>query len=156
MEGIIVGFTIGWLITQFLHSGIVVHGIVVRIVFSLVYSLQFLGIALATYCMRNIAVYVMVFPLAIAATTLELIQALLGLTWAVTNPILAIAPTPIAQWSGTFTPFGLSFVSYCLAFSMVPDNAETKTKCLVWWTGGRKLRDCPANEIHFDACSTTF
>ncbi|MEZ6150965.1 MAG: nitrilase-related carbon-nitrogen hydrolase [Pirellulaceae bacterium] len=55
---------------------------------------------------------------------LEMGQAQLGLTWATTNSSLAIATTPIAQWSGILTPFGLSGVLYYINFLWLPDYSR--------------------------------
>ncbi len=147
VESMAVGFAMCWLITGFFHSTITMWSFIIRGAGCVAFSSQFVAIAVAIHSLRQLSITAAALPIAIVATLTELIQAWLGLTWAVTNPILAIATTPLAQWSNTFTPFGLTFVSYFLGFLLVPDFAECEFKrwqgpligatCLaILWIGG--------------------
>ena len=127
-ESLVIGFSVCWLITGFFHSSVTMWSVVIRGAGCLVYSWQFIAIAVATHSCRQISITAAAIPIAIVAAISEMIQACLGLTWAVTNPILTIATTPVAQWSHTFTPFGLSFISYCIGFLLAPDFAERNFK----------------------------
>lgn len=123
-ESMVIGFSVCWLISSFFHSSVAMWSLIIRGAGCLAFSWQFIAIAVAIYSLREMSIIVAAIPIAIVATSSEIIQAWIGLTWAVTNPILAIASTPVAQWSSTLTPFGLSFVSYCIGLLLFPDLAQ--------------------------------
>lgn len=127
IESIVVDFAMCWLITDFVQPAIPPWGVVLRGAGCMVYSLQIVGIASAIRCMHSIPIVWVAPPLAFIALALEIVQAWLGLTWATTNPSLAIAATQIAQWSGLLTPFGLSSLIYLANFLIVPGSVGN------WW-----------------------
>lgn len=125
IESFVIGFAMCWLITGFVEPAVPPWGVILHGAGCLLFSLQILGIALVTRASRGLPILRAAPLIALTAIGLELLQAWLGLVWSTTNPSLAIATTPIAQWSGMMTPFGLSAVLYLCSCLLVPDNQGT-------------------------------
>ena len=130
LEAIVVGFAMCWLITGFVEPAVPTSGGILHGAGCILFSFQLVGIALVTRASRKMPILRAAPLIALTALALELGQAWLGLTWATTNPSLAIATTPIAQWSGLVTPFGLSALLYLSSCLLVPDNEGKWSKRL--------------------------
>lgn len=120
LEAAAVGFAMCWLITGYVESAVPTWGAILHASGCLLFSMQIVGIALAAHWSRNVSLMLAAPLITAAAITGELAQAWLGLTWATTNPSLAIATTPAAQWSSLLTPFGISAALYLCNFVMIP------------------------------------
>jgi len=123
-EGTAIGFMMGWTSTGFVRDGLPAFGWLVHAAACLVFSLQFLGIAIAIRLSRNQPVVVAAFTSAAVAVVGEILEALLGVSWSVSNFSLTVAATPLAQWSRWLTPFGLAGLMYLINFLCVFDHSE--------------------------------
>jgi apolipoprotein N-acyltransferase len=59
---------------------------------------------------------------AFAATSSEVLQAWIGITWSILNVAFAVVDTPIAQLSAMLTPFGVSGIVYFVNFLVAEDR----------------------------------
>ena len=90
VEAIVIGFSVCWLVSSFFHTTVTMWSVLIRGAACLAYSWQFIAIAYVTHSWRQISISMAAIPISVVATIAEVIQAWIGLTWAVTNPILAI------------------------------------------------------------------
>ncbi len=150
IEGVAVGFAMCWLITGFVEPAVPPYGFLLHSAGCLAYGVPVSILAVALRLTRRWSMIFVAGPMALLSVALEMFQAGAGLVWATTNPGLAIASTPIAQWSGVLTPFGLSFVLYGVNYLLLPGTtgssvlrySGTLTAALtvgVLWIGGNVI-----------------
>jgi len=85
----------------------------------LIFSLQFLAIAVAIRLLRRQSVVIAAALTAVAAVGGELLEAWWGISWSVLNFALTVGVTPLAQWSAFVTPFGVAGLLYFVNFLFV-------------------------------------
>ncbi|MBX3422841.1 MAG: hypothetical protein KF752_14905 [Pirellulaceae bacterium] len=120
-EAIVVGSFMGWTITRFVPPEMPGWSPWLHLLCCLMYSSLTVAIALS---LRFSQAWGLPWAAvtAVVAVGVEYTQArILGVTWILSNPALAIAATPLAQWSAVLTPFGLSALLYWINFSWLPD-----------------------------------
>ncbi len=122
MEAVAVGFAMGWLSTGFVRAAVPAWGWLLHGAACSIFSLQFVGIALAIRLLRNRSVLVAAALTAVMAVGCEALQAWCGLVWSVTSLSLPVAATPVAQWAAWITPLGVAGVLYWVNFLIVPDG----------------------------------
>ena len=132
LEAVVIGFAMAWVSTGFVRDAVPVGGGVLHGAACLVFSLQFVGLALAVRLMRDWPVASAAALSAAVAVAGELLQAVCGVAWSVTSFSLAAADTPVAQWAATVTPFGVSGILYLVNFLFVRNQSPS-----FWlrWTG---------------------
>ncbi|MCX7387557.1 MAG: hypothetical protein NTX48_12910 [Planctomycetales bacterium] len=123
-EAIAIGFTMGWTSTGFVRAGLPAFGELVHAAACLVFSLQFLAVAVAIRILRNQQIVVAAVTTAAVAVGGELLEAWLGVSWSVSNFALTVGATPLAQWSRWITPFGVAGLLYFVNFLLSPDRSE--------------------------------
>jgi apolipoprotein N-acyltransferase len=123
VEAVAIGFAVGWLSTGFVRAGLPVFGWLVHAAACMVFSLQFVAIALAIRMTRDQPIYLSAPLCALTAVGGELFEAWCGGAWSVTNLALTVGATPVAQWSRWITPFGVSGLLYLVNFTLVRENA---------------------------------
>ena len=118
--------------TGFVRAGIPYYGLILHAAACLTFSLQIAGIAIAIRLFSGGSVPFSAAWTSVFATVLEMIQAYFGVTWAVTNPMLTMANTPVAQWLAILPPFCLSTLLYFVNFLLALDRSK-KQECS--WRG---------------------
>jgi len=93
-EAIAIGFTMGWTSTGFVRAGLPAFGELVHAAACLVFSLQFLAVAVAIRILRNQQIVVAAVTTAAVAVGGELLEAWLGVSWSVSNFALTVGATP--------------------------------------------------------------
>lgn len=122
LESLALGFAMGWLSTGFVRTVIPAQGWLLHAAACLLYSLQFVGIALAIRALQNRPVVVAAALTAVVAVGCEALQAWCGLVWSVTSLSLPLAATPAAQWAAWITPLGVAGILYWVNFLAMPDR----------------------------------
>ena len=125
VEAVVIGFALGWLSTGFVRAGLPAFGWLVHVAACLVFSLQFVVIAMVIRSTRHKPVFLAAPLCALAAVGGDLFEAWCGVSWSVTNLALTVGATPLAQWSRWITPFGVSGLLYLINFTLVRENAAT-------------------------------
>jgi len=123
-EAMAIGFAMGWLSTGFVRAGIPAWGWLVHAAACVVFSLQFVAIALAIRFTRDKPVFLAAPLCALTAVVGDLFEAWCGVSWSVTNLALTVGATPLAQWSHWITPFGVSGLLYLVNFHFVRENSS--------------------------------
>lgn len=123
-EAIVIGFGMAWFSTRFVRAGLPVYGAWVHAVACLVFSLQYLVVAIAIRSLRKRCCLVAVPIISIVAVVGELMAAWWGISWSVSNLVLSVGATPLAQWSRWITPFGVVGVLYFVNFLLCPDRSD--------------------------------
>lgn len=123
-EAVVVGFTMGWLSTGFVRAGVPAWGWLIHAAGCLVFSLQFVAIAITVRLMRKQPVVVAAGVTAVVAVGGELFEAWCGVSWSVTNLALTVGASPLAQWSRWITPFGVSGFLYFVSFLLSVDRSS--------------------------------
>lgn len=128
LEAIAIGFAMAWSITGFVAPAVPPWGIILQASSCLVCSLSIVAIANASRFSRSWNILTAAPFVAFIATIADLLQAWLGLTWSATNLSLAIAPTPIAQWSGLVSTFGLTYAVVLINVLWLPDLSKSHVR----------------------------
>ena len=123
-EAIAIGFAMVWTSTGFVRAGLPAFGGLVHAMACLVFSLQFLAVAVAIRLLRNQQIVVAAVTTAAVAVGGELLEAWFGVSWSVSNVALTVGATPLAQWSRWMTPFGVAGLLYFVNFLLSPDRSE--------------------------------
>ncbi|NQT15986.1 MAG: hypothetical protein HQ582_24740 [Planctomycetes bacterium] len=126
LEAVAIGFAMGWLSTGFVRAAVPAWGWLLHGGACIVFSLQFIGIALAIRLLRNIPIVLAGALTAVVAVGCEALEAWCGIAWSVTSFCLPVGGTPIAQWAAWVTPLGVAGMVYWVSFLMVPDWRATK------------------------------
>lgn len=122
-ESVVIGFAMGWLSTGFVRAGLPEWGWLIHSVACLVFSLQFLAVAVAIRLMRKQPAVKAAVVTAAVAVGGELVEAWLGVSWSVSNFSLTVGATPLAQWSRWITPFGVAGILYLVNFLLCLDSS---------------------------------
>jgi apolipoprotein N-acyltransferase len=134
IEAIVIGCIICWSATWFVKSAMPIWGGWLHIVGCLCYSSLTVAIAFGLRWTSQFPLPSAAAITALIAVLVEFMQArTLGVTWILSNAALAVAATPLAQWSGVLSPFGLSAVLYWINFSWLPDVKQSRFVCR--WAG---------------------
>lgn len=157
LEAVAIGFAMCWLSTGFARAAIPAWGWLLHGAACLVFSLQFIGLALAVRLLRNKPIVLAAALTAVVAVGCEALEAWWGIAWSVTNVSLAVGATPVAQWAAIVTPFGVSGALYLVNFLLVREHSGRSW--LGWlgpaaavsigamaWFGGRMIGDATAVE----------
>lgn len=135
IEAIAVGMAMCWMSTSFITPLLPIGGSLLHCFGCLIYSTLTVAIALSLRWTRSLNLPLAAAVTAVLATAVEFIQArTLGVTWILSNPGLAVASTPVAQWSGVLTPFGLSALLYWINFSWLPFYSRNDNRWRWTWT----------------------
>jgi len=153
LEAVAIGFAMGWLSTGFVRAAIPAWGSLLHGAACVVFSLQFVGVALAIRLLRNKPIVLAAALTAVVAVGCESLEAWCGIAWSVTSFSLPLAATPVAQWAAWITPLGVAGILYWVNFLLVPDWHATNFR-LRWmgpttavgiavtaWFGGRLIVD---------------
>jgi hypothetical protein len=127
-EGLLLGSLACWLSTQFFTGAVAAIELPAHGLLCVLVGLQFALIALALWSTSSWSIFWVAPFVGLLTAIIEFAQAVsLGITWVATNTALAVANSPLAQWSGTFTPFGLAAVLVCVGCLWPP------TSCCSGW-----------------------
>jgi apolipoprotein N-acyltransferase len=163
VEALAVGFAMGWLSTEFVRAGLPAWGWLVHAAACLVFSLQFVVIALTIRFTRDKPVFLAAPICALTAVGGDLFEAWCGVSWSVTNLALTVGATPLAQWSRWITPFGVSGVLYLVNFHFVRENSSNLGRrwigpamgvgiaVLAWYGGSLSAAAVPIEPLRFSA-----
>jgi len=123
-EGIAIGFSMAWLSTEFVRDSLPVFGSLVHAAACMVFSLQFLAVAIVVRVSQNRPIVIAAAVTALVAVAGELVEAWFGVSCSVSNIALTVAATPLAQWSQWFTPFGVAGILYLVNFLLYTDHSK--------------------------------
>ena len=129
-EALVIGFAICWLPTPFIRDAVRAGGDYLQAGFCLFYAIQIMALALAIRFFREKPLLISAFSLGAIAMLAEYLQYSLGIAWPVTAVALPVVATPLAQWAGLVTVFGVSGLVYLLNFLLVID--PTKQGLMKW------------------------
>ena len=162
-ESVVIGFAMGWLSTGFVRAGLPEWGWLIHSVACLVFSLQFLAVAVAIRLMRKQPAVKAAVVTAAVAVGGELVAAWLGVSWSVSNFSLTVGATPLAQWSRWITPFGVAGILYLVNFLLSPHSSSDRKQrwlgpamgvgllCVAWCGGGLIAANTSVAPLPFSA-----
>ena len=133
LEAVAIGFAMGWLSTGFVRAAIPAWGWLLHSAACIVFSLQFIGVALAIRLLRNKPIVLAAGLTAIVAVGCETFEAWCGIAWSVTSFSLPLAATPVAQWATWVTPLGVAGILYWVNLLAIPDYRATNFR--LRWLG---------------------
>lgn len=151
-EAMLIGFVMEWAISHFIAAGTISQRErLMQLVGYWAYSWNIVAAGILLYYTRRRSLMQAVLVVAMAISLVETVLGhLLGITWVLNNPPLALAATPVAQWSCILPPIGFSVILYSISLLWLPDftisgvRAWTST-CLAFcltgflWLGGMAL-----------------
>jgi len=119
VEGVAIGFAAAWLSSDFLRDALWSRGWILQVVACLAFGLQ-LGVVTVAICeTRHLGFGRAALMTATVATLAEWVQARWGVAWPVMGLSVAVAETPLAQWTAMIGPFGIAWVLYLANFLCV-------------------------------------
>lgn len=127
-EAVAIGFAMEWLSTGFVRAGLPAWGWLVQALACLVFSLQFLAVAVTIRSMRRQPMVAASAATAVVAVVGELLEAWCGVSWSVSNFSLTVGNTPLAQWSRWITPFGVAGLLYLVNFLLIPNPCADRKR----------------------------
>ncbi|HAC92287.1 MAG TPA: hypothetical protein DCF63_16910 [Planctomycetaceae bacterium] len=126
VESLLIGSLACWLVTPFFAGAVAAYELPVHVICCMVYSSQTVGTALVIWSTRSWSVMASAPLIALASTLAELGHAMaFGITWITTNAALTMTTTPVAQWSGVLSPFGLSAAVCWIGCLLWPDWSKS-------------------------------
>ncbi|MEZ6034947.1 MAG: nitrilase-related carbon-nitrogen hydrolase [Planctomycetaceae bacterium] len=132
VEAVTIGFSMAWLSTGFVRDTLPAFGSFVHAAACCVFSMQFVGVAIAIRVSQNQPIVVAAAVTALVAVAGEFVKASFGLSWSIANIALTVGATPLAQWSRWITAFGVAGLLYFVNFLMYLDHS----KCFIRrWIG---------------------